>query len=99
MTNPNGDFSKGSIKVGPLCQKSGIGGKWTEMGKWSTLPIHRTQEDGDHTDPFFLLALQSLLHLSTIAIVGGKKIRADQQQDNGRALKMDIRNMLPIFTS
>src|SRR2546429_6160469 len=97
-TNACCDIGKGFILIAPARDRLGIGRQCLQTCKRRPFPVHRPQQNGDHTCLPCLMSFQCSLHLDTIAIVPGKEVRTDEQKDHPSAIEVGVNGLSPILT-
>src|SRR5260370_22583190 len=99
MSNTSSDISKGFIPGSPARDRLDIGRKHLEVCERSLLPVHRSQQNRDHSCLVSLVSLQCSRHLDAVAVVRGKEVGADKQKDHRSAIDVSIDGNAPIHAS
>jgi hypothetical protein len=87
---------KCDITIIERCHRFAILGKRLKFGERSRFPIHRSQDYWDNQSVASVVSLKCCLHLYVNAVVGRKKIRTDQKENNIRTLDMLIDLIRPV---
>src|SRR5215469_15080837 len=84
------------ILIVPQSDGFPITGKALQSGKGSTTPVAGAQNQGNNLRHTRIMALQCPLHLNGIAVIGGEKVGADEQKNDGGLFQMGINSLSPI---
>ena len=90
-----GDIPERLIWIGPLGHRLRVGGQSLYPGKWCPLPIHRAQMNRHYPGFTCLMSCEPPPHLDVVAVVGVKKIGADQEQNQLSRFQVLVDRILP----